>query len=90
MSLGYHRQYISGLRWAGGPGHSAGLFSASYDGSLRRFDPGAGAAILLTSSEDLDFSAMDVTLDGRWGLWGGSSADRDGEGREYWWDSREM
>ncbi|KAL6785517.1 hypothetical protein ACKKBF_B00595 [Auxenochlorella protothecoides x Auxenochlorella symbiontica] len=75
VSLGYHRQYISGLRWAGGPGHGAGLFSASYDGSLRRFDPGAGAAILLTSSEDLGFSAMDITLDGRTAVLGTNRGD---------------
>lgn len=37
-------QYICGLRWAGGAGRSAALFTASYDGSLRRLDAERGVS----------------------------------------------
>lgn len=39
-----HYQYICGLRWAGGAGRGAALFTASYDGSLRRLDPERGVS----------------------------------------------
>lgn len=39
-----HFQYISGLKWAGGSGRGASLFTASYDGSLRRLDVERGVS----------------------------------------------
>ncbi len=38
------RRYVSGLRWAGGSGRGAALFTASYDGSLRRLDAERGVS----------------------------------------------
>ena len=110
--LPQHHQYVCGLKWAGGGGRGAALFTASYDGSLRRLDvergvsgeskpslafglgqtsgpivpnrrskhmcctcPLAGPACppaclalpaeLLVSSEEAEYSCMDVTGDGR-------------------------
>ena len=37
-------RYVSGLRWAGGSGRGAALFTASYDGSLRRLDVERGVS----------------------------------------------
>ena len=37
-SLPHPHRYVSGLRWAGGSGRGAALFTASYDGSLRHLD----------------------------------------------------
>jgi hypothetical protein len=62
-------RYISGLKWAGGGGGGAAtkLFTGSYDGSLRCLDLGAGGVSQLAfGDEDLEFSALDVTGDGRW------------------------
>jgi hypothetical protein len=39
-----HYQYISGLKWAGGSGRGASLFTTSYDGSLRCMDVQAGVS----------------------------------------------
>ncbi|EFN57084.1 hypothetical protein CHLNCDRAFT_143861 [Chlorella variabilis] len=59
-----HYQYICGLRWAGGSGRGAALFTASYDGSLRRLDVQRGVSDLVVSSEEDEYSCMDVTGDG--------------------------
>lgn len=70
-----HHAYISGLRWVGGRGGAAQLLTVSYDGSLRRLDPGAGAAFsLLRSDKIAEYSAMDATSDGT-SIWLG---DNDG------------
>lgn len=39
-----HYQYVSGLRWAGGSGRGASLFTCAYDGSLRRLDVERGVS----------------------------------------------
>lgn len=65
LRLNYHREYISGLQWAGSGSAGVHLFTSSYDGSFRQFDPLTGIARLIVSSEDIDFSAMDVSADGR-------------------------
>ncbi|KAI3434695.1 hypothetical protein D9Q98_002758 [Chlorella vulgaris] len=65
-----HYQYISGLKWAGGSGRGASLFTASYDGSLRCMDVQAGVSALVHSSDDDEYSCMDVTGDGRTALLG--------------------
>lgn len=39
-----HYEYISGLKWAGGAGRGASLFTAAYDGSLRRLDVTRGVS----------------------------------------------
>lgn len=69
LDLDYHRQYVSGLKWAGGGGGGGGggarLFTASYDGSVRAFDPGCGGrAVLVHGSEEDEYSAMDVSRNG--------------------------
>lgn len=65
-----HYEYICGLKWAGGSGRGASLFTASYDGSLRRLDVARGVSELVVSSEDAEYSCMDVTSDGRTALLG--------------------
>lgn len=60
-----HYQYICGLKWAGGSGRGAALFTASYDGSLRRLDLEKGVSDLVVSSEEAEYSCMDVSADGR-------------------------
>eukprot|EP00887_Chlorella_sp_A99_P003623 scaffold7.g3623.t1 len=60
-----HYQYISGLKWAGGAAAAAQLFTVSYDGSARALDVATGTSQLLLSTEDAEFSAFDVTADGR-------------------------
>ncbi|KAL4433964.1 hypothetical protein ABPG75_000405 [Micractinium tetrahymenae] len=65
-----HYEYICGLKWAGGSGRGASLFTASYDGSLRRLDVERGISELVVSSEDAEYSCMDVTGDGRTALLG--------------------
>ena len=42
--LPQHHQYICGLKWAGGSGRGAALYTASYDGSLRRLDVERGVS----------------------------------------------
>jgi hypothetical protein len=42
--LPQHHQYICGLKWAGGAGRGSALFTASYDGSLRRLDVERGVS----------------------------------------------
>ncbi|KAK9823208.1 hypothetical protein WJX72_001110 [[Myrmecia] bisecta] len=69
-----HYSYICGLRWAGGCGSAAKLFTASYDGSVRMLDPGPGAYELVLSSDDAEFSAFDCLADGNTGFVG----DKDG------------
>ena len=61
-------------RWAGDSSAASKLFTASYDGSLRCLDPGAGEFQLVVSSEDAEFSAMDCTADGNVAILG----DNDG------------
>lgn len=39
-------------RWVGGGGGAAQLLTVSYDGSLRRLNPGAGAAFALLRSDE--------------------------------------
>ncbi|KAL4441841.1 hypothetical protein ABPG77_003757 [Micractinium sp. CCAP 211/92] len=65
-----HYEYICGLKWAGASGRGASLFTASYDGSLRRLDVEQGVSELVVSSEDAEYSCMDVTSDGRTALLG--------------------
>ncbi|KAI7843657.1 hypothetical protein COHA_002559 [Chlorella ohadii] len=65
-----HYQYVSGLRWAGGSGRGAALFTASYDGSLRRLDVEQGVSDLVVSAEEDEYSCMDVMGDGRTALLG--------------------
>ena len=67
--LSPHEQYISGLAWEGRSG-GARLFTASYDGSVRRLDVGTGGAVWELAHGDPngeEYSAMCDGTDGR--LW---------------------
>eukprot|EP00884_Botryococcus_braunii_P002941 jgi/Botrbrau1/12648/Bobra.67_1s0014.1 len=74
LELRPHYEYICGLRWAGGQGADARLFTCSYDGSIRILDPSAACFSLGLADEESEFSAMDVTADSRSGFVG----DKDG------------
>ena len=60
-------------RWAGSQG-APKLYSGSYDGSLRCLDPVTGNFEVVFSSEEAEFSAMDVTADANVAIMG----DNDG------------
>ncbi|KAK9868093.1 hypothetical protein WJX84_011731 [Apatococcus fuscideae] len=74
LELNPHGSYICGLRWAGGTGAAACLFTCSYDGSVRMLDPAAGSFQLVLSDEEAEFSAFDCTADGATAFLG----DKDG------------
>lgn len=57
-------------RWANGK-----LYSAAYDGVVRRLDPAQGEFELLALREENEFSAFDCTADGNSMLLG----DKDGD-----------
>ena len=60
-------------RWGGSTG-APKLFSGSYDGSVRCLDPSTASFEVVVSSEEAEFSAMDVTADGNVAILG----DNDG------------
>ena len=75
-----HYSYISGLAWAGAGGAAGTLFTASYDGSVRALDVSRGGSVApALLHADAEFSAFDVSPDGRWGV----VADKDGVGRVF-------
>ena len=53
-----HNQYVSGLVW--GERSERQLFTASYDGSVRRLDLEKGCFSLVHGDEDVEYSAMNV------------------------------
>ncbi len=62
-----HYQYMSGMRWAAsGAEGGVSLFTLSYDGSLRALDIERGVFDLIHGDEDGEYSALEVSSDGRW------------------------
>lgn len=60
-----HSEYISGLKWAGGSGAGAAkLFTAAYDGSVRRLDAERSVFTLAWGDEEMEYSCMEVSPDG--------------------------
>eukprot|EP00803_Ostreobium_quekettii_P010962 evm.model.scf_523.1 EVM.evm.TU.scf_523.1 scf_523:16647-23842(-) len=74
LTFAPHSQMLSGLKWAGGRGQASCLFTASYDGSVRRLDAGAGRWLLSYSSAESEYSAFECSTDGQTGY----LADKDG------------
>lgn len=52
-----HSQYVSGLAWSSGSG-TASLFTASYDGSVRKLDAEKKCFIYEWGDEDMEYSSM--------------------------------
>lgn len=61
--VGVHGAYVSGLCFSGG-GLGATLFSASYDGTVRRLDGARGAFVHVWGGGEWELSAMDANAAG--------------------------